>query len=646
MHGSEQTSLGRFVDRHPRLLRGFALLALLWGVGYLTWRIGWSWEGASPIAFSMLMVTEVYGLWALGTLAWYSWGRSQRERPAATAGRGVDVYVCTYDEPLEVVAATLAGCRALTYPHTTYLLDDGRRPEMEELAAIAGARYLVRPDNSHAKAGNINAALPRTEGELVLMLDADHVPMPDALDAMVGYFDDELVALVQSPHDFFNHDSVQHYVVGRHEQSLFYRVVCPGKDRHGAAYWCGSAAILRRAALLEIGGVATETIAEDFHTTIRLLRHGWRSRYHDEVLVQGLAPHDLDGYLLQRDRWARGNLAVFTLPESPLRARELRPLQRLSYFASLAAYLAPPMRLLLLATLGLVMWSGELPMKISVLALAALWLPSVSFNLLAGSALARGYMRIGETAHYELLTMEIYTRALRCIFRPGHTAFEVTPKQGGDGGGLAAVRKLHLVVLAGVVLAGGTVMRLLDLAGIGPLPDLPGIAALVVPLLGLIELRRVLRTLLAVGRRRQRRQIYRFEGDAPAHCFTDGGHVGGRLVDASAVGVGLVLDAPLEVGARPAVLLELEDASGESHEVAAQVEVRSCREAEGRWLVGATIEEIDPASRMRLMEWCYVVCNHEQLRGYRPSAPALAETIVLPLDAPPAPQLRAASEAA
>lgn len=647
MHASEQTALGRFVDRHPHLLRAFALLALVWGVGYLTWRVGWSGEGASPLAFSMLLLTEVYGLWALGTLAWYSWGRPRRECPAATPGRAVDVYVCTYDEPVEVVAATLAGCRALTYPHTTYLLDDGRRPEMEELAAVAGARYLVRPDNSHAKAGNINAALPRTAGELLLMLDADHVPMPDALDAMVGYFDDERVALVQSPHDFFNHDSVQHYVVGRHEQSLFYRVVCPGKDRHGAAYWCGSAAVLRREALLEIGGVATETIAEDFHTTIRLLRHGWSSRYHDEVLVQGLAPHDLDSYLLQRDRWARGNLAVFTLPESPLRARELRPLQRLSYFASLAAYLAPPMRLLLLATLALVMWSGELPMKISVVALAALWLPSVSLNLLAGSALARGYMKIGETAHYELLTMEIYTRALRCVLRPGRTAFEVTPKRGGDGGGLAAVRKLHLVVLAGVVLAGGTVLRLLDLAGVGPLPDLPGIAAIIVPLLGLIELRRVLRTLLTVGRRHQRRQVYRFEGDAPAHCFTDGGHVAGHLVDASAVGVGLVLDAPLATGTRPAVLLELEDAGGESHEVAAQVEVRSCREASGRWLVGATVEEIDPASRMRLMEWCYVVCNHEQLRGHRPAATASGgETIVLPLDTRPALALREVSEAA
>jgi cellulose synthase (UDP-forming) len=633
--GSTQTRLGGFFDRHPVILRVLAVLALLWGAGYLVWRIGWSAEGASPVAYGMLLLTEIYGIWALGTLAWFSWSRPATVKPPATPGRSVDVYVCTYDEPAEVVAATLAGCRALTYPHTTYLLDDGRRPEMEELARLAGAQYLTRPDNSHAKAGNINAALDRTEGELVLMLDADHVPMPDAIDAMVGYFDDERMALVQSPHDFFNHDSAQHYAVGRHEQSLFYRVVCPGKDRHGAAYWCGSSALIRRQALLEIGGVATETIAEDFHTTIRMQRHGWKSRYHDEVLVQGLAPHDLDGYLLQRDRWARGNLAVFTLPESPLRANELRPLQRLSYFASLAAYLAPPMRLLLLATLGLVLWTGELPMKISVVALAALWLPYLALNLGAGAALARGYMKIGETAHYELLTMEIYARALRCIFRPGRTSFKVTPKQGTGGGGIESLRKLHLVIACAVVLGAGTVLRLLDLAGAGPLPDLPGVAAVVVPLLGLVELRRILRTLLAVGRRQQRRLVYRFEGEAPAECYSEGGHVSGRLIDASAAGVGLVLDAALEVGAKPAVLLQLQDAAGAAHEVAAQVEVRSCREVEGQHLVGATITEMDASARMRLMEWCYVVCSHERLRGHRPAAPRELEhaAIVLPLPA-------------
>jgi cellulose synthase (UDP-forming) len=630
----EQTRAGRFFDRHPRLLRTLALIALIWGVGYLTWRVGWSGEGASPVLFAMLLATELYGIYALAILTWFSWSRPPAVRPPATPGRVVDVYVCTYDEPAEVVMATLAGCRALTYPHTTWLLDDGRRPEMEEMAKLAGARYLTRDDNSHAKAGNLNAALPRTDGDLVLVLDADHVPMPDALDALVGYFDDERMAVVQTPHDFFNHDSAQHYAVGRHEQSLFYRVVCPGKNRHGATYWCGSAALINRHALLEIGGVATETIAEDFHTTIRLLRNGWRSRYHDEVLVQGLAPHDLDGYLLQRDRWARGNLAVFTLPESPLRARELSPLQRLSYLASLLAYLAPPMRLLLLITLGLVLWTGALPMKISVVALAALWLPSLLLNLGAGGALARGYMRIPETAHYELLTMEIYTRALRCIVRPSKTAFVVTPKQGADGGGFDAVRKLHLVLFCTVLLATGTLLRLLDLAGVGPLPDMPGIAAVIVPLLGLFELRRLVKTIHAVGRRRQRRLVYRFEGDAEANCFTDDGHVPARLVDASASGVGLVAEAPLQIGAEPALLLQLADATGAVHEVSARVEVRSCREVGERFLVGATIAAIDPESRLRLMEWCYVVCSHERLRGHRPSMPPTpeSEAIVISLD--------------
>jgi c-di-GMP-binding flagellar brake protein YcgR len=164
-----------------------------------------------------------------------------------------------------------------------------------------------------------------------------------------------------------------------------------------------------------------------------------------------------------------------------------------------------------------------------------------------------------------------------------------------------------------------------------------------VPLLGLIELRRIGRTLLAVGRRQQRRLVYRFEGDAPAECYSEEGHVTGRLVDASAAGVGLVLDAPLEVGAKPAVLLELQDAAGGAHEVAAQVEVRSSREVEGKHLVGATITEIDPTSRMHLMEWCYVVCNHERLRGHRPAMPLPeSEAIVLPL---PVPELIAAAAA-
>jgi cellulose synthase (UDP-forming) len=628
--GGARPRYGRFFERHQTLARVLALVALVWGAVYLTWRIGWTGEGASPVTFTLLLVTELYGIWALGTLAWFSWTRRPRQRPPILSDPQVDVYVCTYDEPDEVVLATLAGCRALRYPHTTYLLDDGRRETMRALAELTGARYLTRSDNAHAKAGNINAALPRTEGDLVFVLDADHVPMPDALDALVGYFEDDRVAVVQSPHDFSNQDSVQHYAVGRHEQSLFYHVVCPGKDRHGAAFWCGSAALIRRAALLGIGGVATETIAEDFHTTIRLQRHGWTSRYHDEVLVQGLAPHDLDGYLLQRDRWARGNLAVFTLPESPLRAGELRPLQRLSYFASLAAYLAPPMRLLLLVTLALVLWAGWLPMKVDLLGLLVLWLPALALNLATGSALARGYMRLAETTHYELMTMGIYTRALRCALVPAKTAFKVTPKEGIDLGGWQALTKLRAACLLAVVLAVGIVLRVLDLFGAGPLPDLPVVAELVIPLLAAVELRRIVRTLVLVAGRRQRRLIYRFEGDAPVLCESPRGAVPGRLLDASASGLGLFVTAPLEVGVTVPVRMRLEDSEGGDRDVRVVAEVRSCRSSEDGYVLGARIAGLEPEARVALMEWCYVVCSHQEVRGTRPGMRRDAEPAALP----------------
>ena len=209
----------------------------------------------------------------------------------------------------------------------------------------SGARYVTRTGQPACQGRQHQHALGVLDGELLLVLDADHVPQPDILDATVGYFDDPQVAVVQTPHDFSNHDSFQHFETGTHDQSMFFEVILPGKDRHNGVFWCGSAAVIRREALDEVGGVATETIAEDFHTTIKMHGQGWKTRYHDETLVQGLAPHDLSSFLLQRDRWARGNLSVF----GPRRTRSVAPQlslrQRVSYLSSLLAYFVPLQRL-------------------------------------------------------------------------------------------------------------------------------------------------------------------------------------------------------------------------------------------------------------------------------------------------------------
>ncbi|MGN6244999.1 MAG: glycosyltransferase family 2 protein [Motilibacteraceae bacterium] len=658
--GPTRTRFGRWFDPRPRVLLALTLLAIGWQVAYLVWRIGWSELGAASLVLGLaLLVSELYGAISLTTMAALSTQARPSVRPPLPDRQfSVDVFVCTYDEPVEVLRPTLVGARNLTYPHATYLLDDGRRPDMAALAAELGAEYVVRPDNSHAKAGNINHALGVTSAELVFVLDADHVPLPDALDALVGYFADDRLALVQSPHDFYNHDSVQHYEVGRHEQSVFYEVICPGKDRHGAAFWCGSATLLRREALAEIGGVATETIAEDFHTTIKLLRRGWRTRYHGEVLVQGVGPHDLDGYLLQRNRWARGNLSVLHTPESPLRARELTAAARWSFAASLFGYGAGPARALALAVLAASLWTGALPVTASWTTIAVLWAPATLLGMLAGSALGRGHMRVRDAVHFELLTAGLYARAMRCLVRPSRMAFKVTPKAGTDAGGLRALRPLRLLLVLTVALVGGVLARVLGDLGLAPfthLPALPGWAAWLLPVLAVLELRRVLRTIVVVARRRQRRAEFRFGCDEPALVITAPGEdasyggvwPGARLRDASCSGLGLLMPAPVRPGSGAVVELDLPRLDGTRVRTRVSVTVRSCRPETvpapfsddssetavgpaASWRVGVTVVGGAPAAPPELVEFCYVTSPARRLRGRDASLPLTSVEAAVP----------------
>jgi cellulose synthase (UDP-forming) len=613
---------GRWWSQRTGALRAFALLALAWASVYTVWRVGWSAQSANLPLWGALLLAEAYGAWNLVTLTWLTWELPAPARPPASAGRSVDVYVCTYDEPVSVLEATLSGCALLRYPHTTWLLDDGARPEVRRLARDWGVRYMTRPDKSHAKAGNINHALPLTGGELVFALDADHVPMPDALDMLVGYLDDPQVALVQTPHDFSNHDSIQHYALGRHEQSVFFSAICVGKDRHNAAFWCGSGALIRRQALLSVGGVATETIAEDFHTTIKLHRQGWRTRYDERIVAQGLAPHDLASYLLQRDRWARGNLAVFTTPESPLRARELSFAQRLSYLASLTGYLAGPVRLLLLAVLTVVLWSGLLPLHISILALAALWAPAMLLMTFAGSALCRGEQSAGESSHYELCTAEIFTRALRCAVLPGRANFRVTPKEGVDRGGVAALRQFRALIAFALLLSLGLAARVATDLGLQLLPTMHGIGVWIVPLLAAFELWRVLHTLVHVARRKQLRGEYRVPLAATAVVVPHSDDASpaqaalfARMSDITTVGAGFELSQPLEVGEHATLTVQLPHVPGMATQTRLRVQVRTCVAHGSQWRVGVSIVGCEEADRRALLAYCHVIWPYMRLRG-------------------------------
>ena len=553
------------------VIRVVAAIALIWGAVYLTWRIGWTWRGANPVMYLVLLTAELVGWVSLGFYAYLAWRRVACEPAPVSTVRSVDVLVPTYDEPVGVLRATLIGCAAIEHPHTTWLLDDGRRPEMAELATSMGVRYLTRPDNSNAKAGNINHALGHLEGELLAVLDADHVPLPGFLDALVGHFDDPAVALVQSPHEFSNLDSVQHVEGEVHEQSLFFRVICPGKERNDSTFWCGSGTVLRREALLGIGGVQTATIAEDFHTTIVLHSQGWKTRYVDRTLLLGLAPHDLDSFLLQRSRWARGNLRVLLTRQNPIWTAGLSFSQRLSYLGSLSHYFGGPQRLAMLGVLCATLLTGLLPLYGEPILFGVLWAPWVVLSLLATKLLGRGHVGPVTATRFGWITMGIYSEAVLGLLLPSIGGFKVTPKVGVDEAGIGVLRRLPLLSVGAAALLSVLTARVFATLGWARLATMPRFALVATLLIGCFELLVIVSVLVSVGRHRQLRSVYRVNVDLAARI----GEKVARVSDLTVSGAGLIVDELRPIGSMFRLDLRVPGLDGARHGVSIRSVVRS-----------------------------------------------------------------------
>ncbi|MBF2051324.1 MAG: UDP-forming cellulose synthase catalytic subunit [Elainella sp. C42_A2020_010] len=332
-------------------------LSILTTLRYLYYRASYTLNLGEPLdaVFSLLLfLAELYGVGTL-FLAYFQTMKTRDRRPVdlndipVEQWFTVDVYIPTYNEDVEIVRKTALAALALDYPtekKRVYILDDGRaekyrerRAQLREMCDELGCILLTRDNNDHAKAGNINTALHKTTGDLVLILDCDHIPMRRFLQETVGFFYDEKVALVQTPHWFYNPDPFErnlrtggHVPVGN---ELFYKVLQKGNDYWNAAFFCGSAAVIRRNYVLSIGGIATETVTEDCHTSLRLHALGYKSVYYDKIMVAGLAPETFSSYVGQQVRWARGMAQILRL-ENPLFNRKLRlrfP-QRLCYFSA------------------------------------------------------------------------------------------------------------------------------------------------------------------------------------------------------------------------------------------------------------------------------------------------------------------------
>ena len=348
----------------------------------------------------------------------------------------VDVFIATYNEPLEVLEKTIAGAMALDWPAERLnicVLDDGRRDWLAAYCAARGVTHMTRNDNRNAKAGNINAAIAVTSGAFILVLDADFVPTTRLLMRAMGFFRDPRVGIVQMPHHFFNGDPVQTSLNMEStlpdEQRFFFDVIQPGRDGWGCAFCCGSNGIIRRSALKSIGGaMPTDSITEDMLLTLSLMRKGYVTRYLNERLAIGLAPENLDAYFLQRARWAQGAIQIMFLRNGPF-GPGLNPIQRLLFVPShwISQSICQPVAV---AVPAFFLLTGIPPIiNATVAGIFSFQVPAVVAGIALMKHLAPDkFAPLSATAQALLQAFRIMPVVVSTLVNPNGHAFKVTPK--------------------------------------------------------------------------------------------------------------------------------------------------------------------------------------------------------------------------
>jgi cellulose synthase (UDP-forming) len=605
----------------PRIIQAVAIITGLYLIYYLVWRTLATLNPQAMWLSVLLLAAEALGFVTFCLYALMTWNTETKLPFELKEHLSVDVFVPTYNEELDILEATLTGCNAINYPHTTYVLDDGRRPQVLALAQRMGCRYLTRADNANAKAGNINAALEQTSGDFIVVIDADTVPQPDFLDRTLGYFVDERIALVQLPQEFYNVDSLQYPaardVRGWHEQALFYRVIQPGKNRWNAAFWCGSPAVLRRKALLDVGGVATETVTEDIHTSMRLHARGWKTVYHKEALAFGVAPETMLGFSTQRLRWAQGSMQLLRRRELFSLMRKMTMAQRLNYLASVSAYFEPFPKLAFLLVPSVILLTGQLPIDVDGPTFFVRWLAYFVAGALGNTALGRGNFNFLRIEVYNILKMFTFMWASTVVVWPRHLKFKVTPK-GKDE--TVNHREWSSVRAQIIVLGLLTATMAIGVANIWwqITASFTRLDVVLVALFWTAVNLTLVSLAIAEGlHRHHRRQTYRFPVNLRADISPHNGmHISGRAQDLSIHGIGLVLYDG-STGPQPVCSLMPGDEvivrlNLLHHAISLHATVARFDESDHECVVGARFHDLSIHERGELLNFLFVVLPRSQ----------------------------------
>jgi cellulose synthase (UDP-forming) len=368
----------------------------------------------------------------------------------------VDVMIPSYNESQDILEITIRAAKLLDYPKdkvSIHLLDDGgtdqkinqsdkaaaalavaRREQLQRLCQRLGVTYHTREKNLNAKAGNVNSAIQNTQGELIVILDADHVPTSDFLARTVPWMiKKKKVFLVQTPHFMANPDPVERNYFSAFtrmpsENDMFYGTIQKGLDYWSSSFFCGSAALMRREHLALVGGISGESITEDAETALDLHKMGYESVYVDRPMVSGLAPETFDAFIQQRMRWAQGMTQILLL-KKPYKAEGLKWYQRVGYMSSIMFWLFPFARIVFLLMPLAYLVFGLQVYHASLLEILAFTLPHVIATYMLSTMLFGRTRWPLVSELYEILQCAFTLNALIKVFlKPRAPSFVVTPK--------------------------------------------------------------------------------------------------------------------------------------------------------------------------------------------------------------------------
>jgi cellulose synthase (UDP-forming) len=440
-------TLSLLIRRLPGFGPGIILmvLSIVASSRYIWWRLTQTTDlnqGSEWVLGIGLLAAECY-TWVVAVLGYFQNIQPLRRKPVALSEDRalwptVDVFIPRYNESLEVVKPTVLAALSLDWPAdklNVYVLDDGKHLEFREFAAKCGAQYIIRPNNAHAKAGNLNHALGITKGEFVAIFDCDHIPVRSFLTSTMGWFArDPKCAMMQTPHHFFSPDPFERnlgtFRQVPNEGNLFYGLIQDGNDLWNATFFCGSCAVLRRAPLEQIGGIPVETVTEDAHTALKLHRSGYTTAYLRRVLAGGLATESLSSHIEQRIRWARGMAQIFRL-DNPLTGAGLSFFQRLCYSSAMLHFFSGIPRLVFLTAPLAYLYFQIHIINAAAVTFAMYAIPHLVLSNLANSHLQGRFRHSFWNETYEtVLSWYIALPTTLALINPRFGKFNVTTKGG------------------------------------------------------------------------------------------------------------------------------------------------------------------------------------------------------------------------